>query len=192
MHGKNVCFHHGGPTPRGHALPQTTTGRYSKDLPTRLGARFLESRADPDLLNLSAEISLIDTRGGDILKRIDSGESGAVWQELKATYKAMQEAQKARDGAEVARLLNDLGGMITRGHADYAAWADLRTLVEQRRKLSETESKRRKDMQDMITTENAMVLVTSLSESVRRNVSDPDQLKAITADLARILNTDAD
>lgn len=183
---------HGGMQKRGAAHHLTQSGRYSQDLPTRLGARFLASRADPDLLNLSAEIALIDVRGGDILKRIDSGESGAVWQALKATYTAMQNAQRDRDGAEVARLLNELGGLITRGHADYAAWADLRTLVEQRRKLSETESKRRKDMQDMITTESGMVLVTALVETVRRNVRDPKQLAKITTDLAALLGTDAD
>lgn len=186
------CYVHGGPTPRGHALPQTTHGRYSKDLPTRLGERFLASQSDPDLLNLNAEISVIDTRMSDVLRRVDTGESGQTWRELKATYTDMQEAQRAKNMGEVARLLNELGTLIRHGHSDYAAWSDVRTLIDQRRKLVESEGKRRKDMQDSITSEKAMVLVTSLIAAVKRHVSDQDALAAISADLARLLNHDAD
>lgn len=190
--GRTRCEIHGGKTPRGALSPQTTHGRYSKDLPTRLGERFLASQSDPDLLNLSAELSVIDARISDVLRRVDSGESGQTWRELKATYTAMQDAQRAKDMPEVARLLNDLGALIRHGHSDYAAWVDVRTLIDQRRKLVESEGKRRKDMQDMITSEKAMVLVTSLVSTVRRHVDDAAILAAISADLAGILGNDAD
>lgn len=189
--GRNVCNMHGGKTPRGAALPQTTHGRYSQDLPTRLASRFAASQADPDLLNLNTEIAVIDARISDVLRRVDTGESGQTWRELKDTYTAMVEAQRAKDGAEVARLLNELGALIRHGHSDYAAWADVRTLIDQRRKLVESEGRRRKDMQDMITSEKAMVLVTSLVATVRRHVHDRDTLARISADLAGLLDRDA-
>ena len=44
---------HGGTTPRGLALPQTRTGRFSKDLPTRLLANYQAAPADPEMLALS-------------------------------------------------------------------------------------------------------------------------------------------
>lgn len=189
--GRNVCTVHGGLTPRGLASPHTKTGRYSKDLPTRLAARYETAASDPDLLNLNAEIAVVDARISDVLRRVDTGESGQVWRDLKATYTAMQDAQRAKDGAEVARLLNELGGLIRHGHSDYAAWADVRTLIDQRRKLVESEGKRRKDMQDMITSEKAMVLVSSLVATVRKHVHDRDTLARISADLAGILGNDA-
>ena len=85
--GRTVCYQHGGATPRGMALPQTKTGRYSRDLPTRLAARYQESLSDPDLLALREEIALIDARLGDLLKRVDSGESGVLWDLLQKTYR---------------------------------------------------------------------------------------------------------
>ena len=191
MHGKTVCYHHGGKTPRGHALPQTTHGRYSKDLPTRLAARYQASQTDPDLLNLNAEIALMDARLADLLRRVDTGESGQLWRDLKATYTAMEDAQRAKDFAAVARLLSELGALIRHGHSDYAAWADVRTLVDQRRRLVEAERKRLTEMQQLITAEQAMMLVTRLSSAVRRHVDDPRVLAAISAELGGVVGSDA-
>ena len=191
MHGKTVCYHHGGKTPRGHALPQTTHGRYSKDLPTRLAARYQASQIDPDLLNLNAEIALMDARLADLLRRVDTGESGQLWRDLKATYAAMEDAQRAKDFAAVARLLSELGALIRHGHSDYAAWADVRTLVDQRRRLVEAERKRLTEMQQLITAEQAMMLVTRLSSAVRRHVDDPRVLAAISAELGGVVGSDA-
>ena len=191
MHGKTVCYHHGGKTPRGHALPQTTHGRYSRDLPTRLAARYQASQTDPDLLNLNAEIALMDARLADLLRRVDTGESGQLWRDLKATYTAMEDAQRAKDFAAVARLLSELGALIRHGHSDYAAWADVRTLVDQRRRLVEAERKRLTEMQQLITAEQAMMLVTRLSSAVRRHVDDPRVLAAISAELGGVVGSDA-
>lgn len=159
------------------------TGRYSKHLPTRMLATYDAAQADPNLLALNADIAMIDARLSDVLLRVDTGESGQIWQELRATYKAMQDANRRRDVDEARQLLNDLGSLITRGHLDYAAWADVRTLVEQRRKLVESERKRLVDLQQMMTNEQAMLLITRLYDSVTRHVSDPDIFAAIAADL---------
>jgi len=156
-----------------------------------LGERFLASQSDPDLLNLNAEISLMDARLGDLLKRVDSGESGELWKQLKATYKDLEDAQRVGDEVASVLAMDALKQLITRGAMDYEAWSDVRILVEQRRKLVESEGRRRKDMQDMITSEKAMLLVTSLVETVRRHVSDRDTLAAISTDLARLLEHDA-
>lgn len=186
------CYHHGGSSKSGTALPQTTHGRYSKDLPTRLGERFLASRSDPDLLNLNAEIALIDARLGDLLRRVDSGESGELWKALKGTFKELEQAKRNGDDLAEALAFDELGQLVSRASADYEAWIDVRLLVEQRRKLVDSEGRRRKDMQDMITSEKAMLLVTSLVDTVRRHVRDRDTLAAISADLARLFEQPVD
>jgi Spy/CpxP family protein refolding chaperone len=174
---------HGGKTPQGFALPQTTNGRYSKHLPTRMLATYDAAQADPDLLALNAEIALIDARLSDVLGRVDTGESGHIWQELKATYKELQDANRASDTQAARVALTEIGSLITRGHLDYAAWADVRTLIEQRRKLVESERKRLSEMQQMITSEQAMLLIARLYDSVTQHVSDRAVLAAIAADL---------
>lgn len=177
------CRLHGGKTPQGFVLPQTTTGRYSKHLPTRMLATYDAAQADPDLLALNAEIALIDARLSDVLGRVDTGESGHIWQELKATYKELQDANRTGDTQAARVALTEIGSLITRGHLDYAAWSDVRTLIEQRRKLVESERKRLAEMQQLITSEQAMLLVARLYDSVTRHVSDRAVLTAIAADL---------
>lgn len=60
-----------------------------------------------------------------------------------------------------------------------ARWDSIVTLVEQRRKLVESERKRMLQLQQMITAEEAMVLVAQVLDAVRRHVLDRDTLAAI-------------
>lgn len=66
-------------------------------------------------------------------------------------------------------------------------WEAITELTEQRRKLVETERKRLVDMQQMITAEQAAVLVAALTDAVRRHVHDADTLAKISAEFDHIL-----
>lgn len=182
------CYVHGGPTPRGRALPQTTHGRYSKDLPTRLAARYEEARTDPDLLNLNAEIHLTYAMLTEALRGMDQGEAGRLWRDLKTTWDALQEANRQRDGDAAKQALSEIGRLIARGVADAAARSEVLDIVERRRKLVESEAKRRTAMQQMITAERLMVLVSAVTDVVMRHVDDPRQRAAIAADIGALIS----
>lgn len=184
--GRTLCHIHGGKTPVGIAAPQTVTGRYSKHLPTRMLATYEASKADPELLALRDEIGLLDARLVDLLKRVDTGESGATWRALQAEYRAYREALAKADVPEMSARLKAIGSLITQGVADEAAWVDVRATVEHRRRLVESERKRLVDMQQMVTGEQAALLVRSLMQAIRDHVHDRDVLARITADLARV------
>lgn len=188
--GSRRCRMHGGPTPRGRALPQTTHGRYSKDLPTRLAARYQEAQADPDLLNLNDEIRLTYALLVDALKGIDTGESGRLWRSLKAEWDALKDAQREKDSAAIAQHLNAIGSLITRGLADYAARVEVLDIIDRRRKLVESEGKRRQAMQQMITAERAMLLISAIVDVVMRHVDDPATRAAISADIGALYARD--
>lgn len=188
MTGRDVCYHHGGATPRGRALPQTTTGRYSKDLPTRLAARYEEARTDPDLLNLNAEIQLTYALLTEALKGMDQGESGRLWRELKDTWDALQDANRTKDTDAAREALQEIGRLISRGLADAAARAEVLDIVDRRRKLVESEAKRRTAMQQMITAERLMVLVSAVTDVVMRHVDDATTRARIAADIGALIN----
>src|SRR5262245_50957479 len=95
--GREVCYHHGGRSPQGIALPQTKSGRYSKHLPSRLLATYEEAKRDPEILALRDEVALIDARLAELLKRIDTGESGASWKQLQENFRELRVALKNRD-----------------------------------------------------------------------------------------------
>ena len=182
--GRTVCFKHGGKTPRGGASPHTKHGRYSKDLPTRLADRYQAAREDPALLELRDEIGLIDARLSDVLGRVDTGESGRLWRQLGHAWAKVQACRT--DPAAFAAALNTLGDLITAGEADSAAWADVRTLMQERRALVESERKRLVQMQHVITADQAALLMAALTDVIRKHVTDHDTIVAITAEFERI------
>lgn len=185
--GRNVCRHHGGKSLVGIASPSFKTGRYSKYIPARLNERYQEAVSDSELLALREDIALIDARLVDLLQRVDTGESGRLWRLLQQTHAEMLQARAASDTGKMAMKLTELGHLIQEGLADYAAWDDVSKTLEQRRKLVESERKRLVEMQQMITTERAMVLLSVVVDTIRRHVRDRDTLAAISADIGRIV-----
>lgn len=189
--GRTVCYYHGGRTLAGVASGTFKHGRYSKVLPGRLLERYQEALTDHRLLELAEEIALIDARLRDVLTRVDTGESGRLWRQLKQTHEEMLEARQAGDVAAMAQKLNALGQMIERGLADWAAWEEIERLLEQRRRFVESERRRMVEMQQMITAERAMVLLAFVVDVIRRHVSDRRILAAISADIGKLVASQA-
>lgn len=197
--GKEVCHYHGGKTPGGIASPHYKTGRYSKYLPSRMRARYEESRADPELLEMRSEIGLTDARLSELLSRVDSGESGAVWDQLFMLTERAEKERRDGNTKGLAVTLNVLFGVINGGVGDWNTWSDIFKLVEQRRRLVESERKRLVEMQQTVQVERVMVLVDQLALSVREHVlanCDTDVSRLILAgvqtDIARVVGSPTD
>ena len=189
--GREVCYFHGGNTPNGFDLPQTKHGRYSKHLPTRLAGKYLEAQADPNLLNLRSEIALVDARTAELIQQVDTGESGRIWHAVRDTYKELNLAIQTNDSSWMLKCLTTLDSLISAGTRDYAVWREISANIEQRRKLVESERKRLVEMQQMITSERAMLLIAAVVDIVRENVDDTKVLRAISADVGKLITVDA-
>lgn len=183
--GRKVCRIHGGRSPVGPASPTYASGRYSKYLPERMLARYHEAESDAALLEMRADVALIDGRLSDVLKRVDTGESSHIWKALRATFQELQDAKNAGDTREEARLFGALYGLIVRGQQDWAAWEDVRGLLRDRKSLVESERKRLVEAQQMIAVDQAMSLLALLVDAVRE-VADDRVLRAVTDEYARI------
>lgn len=171
-------------------MPQTTHGRYSKHLPTRLMGRYQEALSDPDLTALREEIALTDARLADLLARVDTGEAGSAWDAAK---KAMAEYDRAEaSGADDApyraslalRTLRD----VLASEQDYEAWNEVHRMVEQRRRLVEAESKRVEKLQQSITADRMMLLMAAVVGVIREHIRDRDTLAALSRDIGRLVS----
>jgi hypothetical protein len=185
--GMTVCRFHGGLTPRGQALPQFRTGKYSKFLPARMLARYREAERDPDLTSLHSELALADARLMDLLGRVHTGESGAVWRALRKAYRAFKLFQQTGDVGKMREAFAEMEGHLEAAVADTEAWAEIHTLIESRRKLADTESRRLSTLHQMITCEQAMVLVGVIVDIITRYVPDTQALRQITLELQRLV-----
>jgi len=189
--GYSVCWQHGaGRRGRPGGRP-IIHGRYSQKLPDRLAGRYLEALADPHLLALREEVALTDTRIADLLERVDTGESGELWRGLKEAWREFEQARLIKNAGSVGAALTRIGQFIERGQSDYAVWAEIGRLLDQRRRLAESERKRLVEAQQIITTEQAMILLAAIVDVIRRNVDDRETVAAISADIRQLVADDA-
>ena len=181
--GRTVCRHHGGRTPQGIALPQTKTGRYSKSFTGRLLATYEVAKNDPEILSLIEEIAGVDSLSSELIAQLRDGVS------LRAAYDAFMSFKAAnirKDGPGSIRALADLERVLTDAVANEDTEARIFAAWELRRKLTESERKRRVEMHDMVSSDQAALLVRSLVGVVRDHVHDPAALNAISEALDRL------
>lgn len=181
------CRMHGGKAAVGPAAGQFKHGRYSKLLPTRLAERYQQAQDDPDLLAMRDEIWLLDARLQDVVSRVDAGESEAVWLQLKACAAQVKQARANSDLDGLRVHLTEMQDLIEQGADDYAAWKEIRSLIDQRARLVGSEQQRMVDLQQMITTERAMVMLGVVVDIIRKHVHDRGTLAAIAAELGGIV-----
>ncbi len=184
------CRIHGGKTPTGMALPQYKDGRYSRYLPARLAGRYAEAQADGALLELRDDIALVDSRLADLLGRVDSGESGALWQSLMAARSDLLAYRRAGDNVRMAEALNLILELIGQGHADYRAWGEVAQVLEQRRRLVESERKRLIELQQTITVEKAMLLIGAIGGIIKAHVQEREVLAKISAEITALVQSE--
>lgn len=172
---------------KGVASKAMKTGRYSDLLPRRMVESFVASMQDENLLEMREEVALVDSRLQDLLTRVESGESEALWRAIQERWNDFNDAYFSGDDDALMRARTDLERVITRGIGDFGVWNDILRLVNTRAKLVSQERKRLIQLNQTITTEKAMVLVHALVEAVKAHVSDQPTLAAIAKDFNGIL-----
>lgn len=175
---------HGGKSLAGIASPQFTKGKFSKYLPERLLERYHEALDDPELLELRENVALLRARVQDLLSRVDTGESGALWRKAQ---ELLQEFRGSDDSEEQMDLLLQLEATISDGVDDYSAWDEVLKAAGQQQKAGESERKRLVEQRHSITNEQGMVLIANISHIIRTHVTDRTVLTAIAADIARLV-----
>jgi hypothetical protein len=146
--GREVCRLHGGATPRGIASTHWRTGAYSRDVPSRLLARFRRGLADPELIGCTRELALCDARIGEVLAALPP----------------------------------------TPAESDRESWGELLALIEQRRRLAESERRRREALGNYITTSQALALAGALTQAVTELVPDAGVRGRIAARIEALLS----
>jgi hypothetical protein len=184
--GRTCCRMHGGKTLVGTACPQYRSGRYSAYVPARLRARYEPARVDPDLLSLRGELALVDALLRDLLSRVATGESGPLWVDLKKAHRGFTRTRLAGDVPEMNTALAEMELLIDTSVRDHAAWGEIGALIEQRRRLAESESKRLVALQQMMTQEDALLMMHRLVDIITRHVPDKKALSGIIVDLQQM------
>jgi hypothetical protein len=157
-------------------------------LPARVRAAYVQALQDPELFNLRPDLATIEARIADLMTRVDFGEAGRIWQQAQTTFIQFQDAV-ARDDTQTMRVhLQTLGRLLAKGATDYTAWSEIIGLIEQRRRLIDTEMRRLEKMRQFLTAEEVHRLVDQIAELAKRVIKDPKVLNVFTIELAKLLD----
>ena len=163
------------------------TGRYSKHLPERLASRYKEALGSTELLELRADIALLDTRVGELVGSLEGRDTAGAWDRLREALGRFQGARARQDTAGMAAAIESLESIVRGGVGDAVLWREIWGLLEQRRRLVESERKRLVDMQQMISTERTLVLMGAIVGIIREHVTDRTTLNAVSTDIRGLL-----
>lgn len=186
-HGWTVCHYHGaGPpsNPGGLTNAHITSGRYTGHLPTRLISKLEESMSDFDALSMAPEMHMLTVRIAERFEALDTNDSIAAWGNIRGAY-AILNREEVKD-EDWERALTMMYSALEREANDKEVWRDVGALIEQRRKLAETERRRVMDARQTMTVEQANAFISYLMNSVQEHVQDPEILRAIADDLNRV------
>jgi hypothetical protein len=115
--------------------------------------------------------------------------STALPERLAATYEAALRDPELLDLRDEIALIDvrttEMFGAAENIPVD---WNEIRASMEQRRRLCETEQKRMLAMRQLLTTEQVMLIVTTLLSAVRVHVHDRETLGRISDDFAKTLD----
>lgn len=156
-------------------------------MPESLLQRYNEALEDPDLLSLKEEIAIIDARYSELLQSLseEGSTGGRTWFAVKDLWMKFYHAVVSSDKEEQMKLFPQLNDAILRGNRHAAIWYDIEKLIESKRKLSDTETRKLETKGQFITVEQAMMLVSATILSLKEAAfahADPTTARKIVAD----------
>lgn len=174
MHHRIRCQSHGGETPRGLANPNTKTGIYSKDLPTKLSASYQDLLSLGDRLwQIADEAAAITALTQQALSGIDNGESGAAWRRIADLHRQMEAInrkanQTEDDMSKWASAFEEIGQISRHKSMSYAARDEATRLMNLKRQFISDERKARTEAHKVMTYEQTMLLLVAVVNSFKQ------------------------
>lgn len=161
----------------GELISQRRKARHEEDLPATLADKYLRAVDDPEILNITDDIALTDLRIGQLVSRTTGGDrSPNHWKLMAEAFKKFDSARRMLSATDAELALKELRTLILTDDEDRSSWSEIKELQDHRRKLVESEQKRRVAMGAMLTAEEAMEqaakLLTALHEGLEDVVDD--------------------
>lgn len=188
QHGSGYCAVHAPQIESASSADMQEQGRYT-GYAGGLEAQYQSALQDRYLLHLRDEIAILDARVKDLLTQAKTGVNAATWKKVSEQWRQFRRAMAADDVKAINALIATIEQSFEEGRRDADLWVDIQSLMEQRRRLVETEQKYLHNTNQMITAEAALVLlsgmITAMKASVRKYVPNSEVTEAIVVDAQR-------
>lgn len=190
VEGYKYCTNHGAPSPKrdfygvGRGL---TTGAGSSFQITRLAAKYNQMQADGRLLSNRASLEIVRHRITQLAERIDLNEAPDRMARIAEMWREYRKKRAARMDIEAELVAAEIDNEFEAAYTDFAAWKQMFEALDLDKRMVESEVKIMKDIQAIITAEDAYQLAAKLLGAVIHVVTDPAQLRQIQWEFARIV-----
>lgn len=185
------CRMHGGASASiGAANKAFKSGRHSKYLPSRLDQLYREAKSNPELLEMSDHIALLEARLQEVLATSAAGDPVPKWSELADAFATLETDLLSGDMSKSVPAMERMHKILEAGKNWDRTWNQVEGTLEQLRKLTDTEVKRKKELNQMVPVERVVILMAAVGTAVKRNVSNPDEIAAVYKELAMLHGSD--
>lgn len=170
-----VCRSHGAGTLERPGGRPIIHGRHSKYLPAGLMNAYQKFLDDPDIISLRSEMALLDARMAQLLERLETCDTNAAWSKVISARSKLQRIlhEDECDIGDLEEVSTMLMQAVSARDAETEIWHDVVIVIDQRRKLADTERRRIVDARRYITAEEAAALIAFVTDTVNKNVTDP-------------------
>lgn len=173
--------------------PNAIVQSYIDNLPAKYHVTFIKAVNNPDILDMSPGIALLEAREKEIASRLYSEVSDKLWLDLKKAWVDFDNTKYIKDSRmfeiKYAETRAKVENLINNGYNDAVSWGEIRSLQEQMRKLRESEMKRREKMSNMMTKSQVERLIGAVVDAINSNVSDPLVKQNILQQLSLVMRS---
>lgn len=182
---------HGGYAPHvGADNHSFTTGRYSKFLPSQMSELYEDAVWNPELLDMSDNIALLEARIQTLLNEFADDQPVPRWSAIKELFDQFTTDLLGTDREKAIKALQAINAQLIAGMRWDTTWDQVTGTMEQLRKVADTEIKRKKELNMMVPIERVVILMAAVAHAVKRNVRDPEEIKAVLNELSTLHSTD--
>lgn len=169
--GKRRCKLHGGKSLAGIASGRYKHGRYSRYLPMDLRKQYEESKDDPEFLSHQPDLRLMDLHLQQLLVALNKPENMETFVKAREAFEEFKRFQREKNAAAMKHALDKLDLLFTVGVQSGSVWNEVREVIEQRRKILESETKRIHQSSNSMSGEQILALIEYIVDVLRSSVS---------------------
>lgn len=185
--GLDKCTHDGGKSLKGPARSNYKDGLRSKYMPKSLRPAFEQARQDPELLDLSQSIATQEAIIVDLLGSLEEGEAPTrLVRQIRSEWRRFWEATRRGDKPALERHQENIDGLLGQAATVTATIDRIQVAEDTKRKLVDTEMRRREKMRETIQIEDAVVLYRQLVQANKDEILGFPKLER--ADAVKLLN----
>lgn len=192
--GSKRCRMHGGGAKKGADVPvfkgyTTARRRKAGNLPERMQEAIDAADRDRNLASLREDIVILDARIVDLTNRVDSGESGKRWSDLRQAMRDFRRFRRSKDEQAMTNSFALVEDLVLGDTDDFQVWEEIMVTMDRRRKLLESERKRLLELKAVIPADRARTAIRAVLEAVREEVLElpltPEHRKKVLERIGR-------